>query len=297
MNDALEMANIIARHATVPGMVRTEVDGLWLIRAEEPTTPVPAVYDASLCIIVQGAKNVALNGQNLLYDASNYLIVSVDLPLVGHVVEASRDRPYLCCKIDLDQGLLADLVAAEGGGIPKGAPPALALHPSDPELLDAACRLLRLLDRPQSITALAPLIDREVLYRLLTGPHGSMLRHVASADSHLGQVSRAISWIRDHYREQLRIPEVAFAARMSISSLHQHFKDVTGLTPIQYQKQLRLQEAHRLMVAEGANAGSAGFAVGYESPSQFTREYRRLFGAPPRQHLEQLQKSGTTLAA
>ena len=297
MNDASEMAKIIARHIAGPGIVETQIDGLWLIRADEPSTPMPTVYEASLCIIVQGSKNVAMGERNIHYDASHYLIVSVDLPLIGHVVEASSENPYLCCKIDLNPLVIADLVAAEGGRVPRGDPPVLALHPSDPELLDAACRLLRLLDQPGSIATLAPLIEKEIFYRLLTGPQGTTLKHVASADSHLGQVSSAISWIRDHFRERLRIPEVASAARMSVSSLHQHFKEVTGMTPVQYQKQLRLQEAHRMMVAEGVSAGSAGFAVGYESPSQFTREYRNLFGAPPRRHLDGLKNPDETLAA
>jgi AraC-like DNA-binding protein len=296
MNDALEMARIIARHAQVPGFFKTSVSGLWLIRADEPAMPMPTVYEASLCIIAQGAKNVAIAGRNLFYDASNYLIVSVDLPLVAHVVEASASSPYLCCKIELDQHMLADLVAAVGGPLPAGDPPPLAIDASDPELLDAACRLLRLLDRPESIAALAPLVQREILYRLLMGPHGAMLRHVVSGDSHLGQVNRAISLIRDHYQEPLRIAAVASAAHMSVSSLHQHFKAVTGTTPLQYQKQLRLLEARRLMLAEGVNAGSAGFAVGYDSPSQFSREYRRLFGVPPREHIARLQTSAEMLA-
>ncbi len=297
MNDILEMAEIIARHAKSPSMAESLVDGLWMIRADEPTMPVPTVYNASLCIIAQGAKTVALGTQSLHYDASNYLVASVDLPLVGHVVEASPVAPYLCCKIDLDMSVLADLVSAEGAAVPPGEPPALAIHPSDPELIDAVCRLLRLLDRQETIATLAPLIQREILYRLLTGPHGTMLRHVASGDSHLGRISRAIACIREHYREQLRIAAVASAASMSVSSLHEHFKAVAGMTPLQYQKQLRLQEARRLMVAEGASAGSAGFAVGYDSPSQFSREYRRLFGAPPRTHIEQLLAAGETLAA
>ena len=192
--------------------------------------------------------------------------------------------------------MIAELTTAESGALPPGEPPALAVHPSDPALLDAACRLLRLLDTPQAIPALAPLIRREILYRLLTGPHGAMLRHAASADSHLGQISRAIAWIRDHVREQLRIVDVARAAGMSVSSLHQHFKTITGLTPLQYHKQLRLQEARNLMIAGGMPAGSAGFAVGYDSPSQFSREYRRLFGAPPRSDIARLERAGTVAA-
>ena len=297
MSSVSEMAEIISRHATGSAMARTAVDSLWLIRADQPTVPIPTVYNASLCVIVQGAKSVALGERTLVYDPSNYLIVSVDLPLVGHVIEASEDVPYLCCKIDLDHAVLTDLLIEDDNPLPSGDPPPLALHPSDPGLFDAVCRLLRLLDSPDSIRTLAPLVEREILYRLLKGPHGAMLRHVASGDSHLGRISRAIACIREHYREQLRIAAVASAAGMSLSSLHAHFKAVTGMTPLQYQKQLRLQEARRLMIAEGVNAGSAGFAVGYDSPSQFSREYRRLFGASPRQHVEQLQDAGEAIAA
>jgi AraC-like DNA-binding protein len=287
-----EMAQIIARHTLEEGYQQSAIDGLWLIRADTPSMPVPTVYDPSLCIIVQGAKTVAVGGRSLFYDAAHYLIASVDLALVGHVVSASPDEPYLCCKIDFDPTVMAELIMAEGGSVPPGDPPALVVHSSDPALLDAACRLLRLLDTPQAIPALAPLIQREILYRLLTGPHGAMLRHAASADSHLGQISRAIAWIRQHMRVQLRIADVASAAGMSVSSLHQHFKTITGLTPLQFHKQLRLHEARNLMIAGGLPAGSAGFAVGYDSPSQFSREYRRLYGAPPRSDIARLEMTG-----
>lgn len=270
-------------------MIGTAVPRLSLIRVERPTAPIPSVYEASVCLIAQGSKRVSLGDHSVVYDASRYLLVSMDLPLVGHILEASADAPYLCCKIDLDLAALAELILTEGGTPPTEELSALAVYPGDPDMVDAACRLVGLLERPETIPALAPLIEREILYRLLTGPHGAMLRHMAVADSHLGQVSRAIAKIRSGFNEQLRIREIAAAAGMSASSLHEHFKAVTRMTPLEYQKQLRLQEARRLMLAEGASAGSAGFAVGYESPSQFSREYRRLFGAPPRRDIERLQ--------
>lgn len=297
MTSTIEMAQLIARHAAHPGMAPSCIPGLWLIRADQPSMPLPTVYDPSLCIIVQGAKTVAIGERVLHYDPSRYLIASIDLALVGTVVSASEEQPYLCCKIDLDPAVIADLITAEGATLPSGDPPALAVHPSDPALLDAACRLLRLLETPQAIPALAPLIQREILYRLLTGPHGTMLRNAASGDSHLGQISRAIAFIRANMGAQLRIADVADAARMSVSSLHQHFKTVTGLTPLQYQKQLRLQQARNLMLSEGLTAGAAGFAVGYDSPSQFSREYRRLFGAPPKADMARLERTGQALAA
>lgn len=278
-------------------MTSTPIGRLSLFRADEPTVPLPAVYDASVCLIAQGAKRLSLGGQSLVYDAAHYLLVSVDLPLVGHVIEARPDAPYLCCKIDIDQLALADLILAEGVRAPKADLPALAVYRGADDLIDAAYRLVRLLDRPGSIAALAPLIEREILYHLLTGPHGPALRYMAVADSHLNQVSRAIATIRTGFDRPLRIADIAAAAGMSTTSLHEHFKAVTKMTPLEYQKQLRLQEARRLMLSGGTTAGSAGFAVGYESPSQFNREYARLFGAPPRRDIEQLQRSGNLLTA
>ena len=295
MNRIAELAALMQRHVPRTGMVGTAVGRLSLFRADEPTAPVPAVYDASLCLIAQGAKRVSLQDQHLQYDAAHYLLVSVDLPLVGHVTQASRDAPYLCCKIDIDQAALADLILAQDGPASRGDLPPLAVYRSDDDLIDAACRLVRLLDRPADIAVLAPMIEREILFRLLSGPHGPALRRMAVADSHLSQVSRAIATIRRGFDRQLRIDDVAAAAGMSASSLHAHFKAVTRMTPLEYQKQLRLQEARRLMLAEGVSAGSAGFAVGYDSPSQFSREYGRLFGAPPRRDIQQLQNNGSIL--
>jgi AraC-like DNA-binding protein len=295
MTPIADLAALVARHIPRTGMASTSIARLSLFRADEPTVPLPAVYDASLCLIAQGAKRVSLGGQSLVYDAAHYLLVSVDLPLVGHVIQADPQAPYLCCKIDIDHAALADLILAEGGRAPKADLPALAVYPSSDDLIDAARRLVQLLDQPDSIPALAPLIEREILYRLLTGPHGPALRYMAAADSHLNQVGRAIAKIRSGFDRQLRIDDIAAAAGMSPSSLHEHFKLVTKLTPLEYQKQLRLQEARRLMLSGGTTAGSAGFAVGYESPSQFNREYARLFGAPPRRDIERLQSSGNLL--
>ncbi|HTG37650.1 AraC family transcriptional regulator [Sphingomonas sp.] len=289
MKNIAELAQLIARHAPGNGIFPTGMPRLSVIRSDRTSTPTPAVYEASLCLIAQGSKRVSLGNDSVVYDASRYLIVSLDLPLVGDILEASAGAPYLCCKIDFDQAALADLLMTESGGLPKPGLPVLAAYPGDPDLIDAACRLVRLLDRPETIPALAPLIEREVLYRLLTGPHGPMLRHVAASGSHLNQVSRAIAAIRRRFDTRLRIDEIAAEAGMSSSALHAHFKSVTRMTPLEYQKQLRLQEARRLMLTGSANAASAGFVVGYESPSQFSREYRRLFGAPPRQDIERIQ--------
>jgi AraC-like DNA-binding protein len=291
MDRIQELAALILRHGPAEGMAGTAMRRVSLIRANGPSMPVPSVYEASLCLIAQGSKRVSLAARSVTYDAAHYLLVSVDLPLVGHVIEASPGAPYLCCKIDLDLSALAELIIAEGGAPCATVLPVLAVYPSDPDLVDAACRLVRLLDQPASIRTLAPLIEREILYRLLTGPHGPGLRQIAEADSRLGQVTRAIAKIRGQFNERLRIEDIAASAGMSSSSLHEHFKAVTCMTPLEYQKQIRLQEARRLMLANGMRAGEAGFAVGYESQSQFSREYRRLFGVPPRRDIERLHGS------
>ncbi len=280
------LATVIDRHVAGTGICTTAMPRVSLIRADAPSTPTPAVYEASLCLIAQGSKRVSIGEHSVVYDAAHYLLVSVDLALVGTVIDASPERPYLCCKVDLDLSMLADLMVSEGGAAPRSDLSVLGVYPSDPDLIDAACRLVGLLDRPETIPALAPLIEREILYRLLIGPHGAMLRHLATAGSRLNQVSRAIAAIRRRFDAPIRIDDVAAEAGMSPSSLHAHFKAITRMTPLEYQKQLRLQEARRLMLAEGATASTAGFAVGYESPSQFSREYRRLFGAPPRTDIE-----------
>ena len=297
MDRIAELSTLIDRHVVGTGICSTAMPRVSLIRADAPSTPTPAVYEASLCIIAQGSKRVSIGEHSVVYDAAHYLLVSVDLPLVGHVLDANPERPYLCCKIDLDAAMLADLMASEGGGVARTALPVLGVYPGDPDLIDAACRLVGLLDRPDTIRALAPLIEREILYRLLIGPHGPMLRHVATAGSHLNQVSRAIAAIRRRFDAPIRIDDVAAEAGMSASSLHAHFKAITRMTPLEYQKQLRLQEARRLMLTEGATASTAGFAVGYESPSQFSREYRRLFGAPPRADIERLHAAPAAAVA
>ncbi len=298
MDSISKLAALIAQYSPESGMAGTAVPRLSLIRADRPTEPVPSVYEASLCLIAQGSKRVSLGEHSVIYDAARYLLVSVDLPLVGHVIDASPEEPYLCCKIDFDQSALVDLILATGGTSSRTAEmPALAVYPSDPDLVDAVCRLVKLLSQPEAISTLAPLIEREILYRLLIGPHGPTLRNMAVADSHLSQISRAIAKIRGGFHEQIRIAEIAAAAGMSPSSLQAHFKAVTRMTPLEYQKQLRLQEARRLMLAQGASAGTAGFAVGYDSQSQFSREYRRLFGAPPRRDIERLQIAENYVAA
>lgn len=286
-----ELARLIEGHAAQDGVNPTRIPRLSLLRASRPTEPLHRLYKPELCIFAQGKKEVFLDDKVYLCDRDRHLIVSVDLPVVGQVVEASPGRPYLGLQLDLEVALLGELLVEAGLDATNGRQPGpgLTLSSNAPELLDAAFRLLRLLETPRDIPVLAPLVEREILYRLLTGDQGHRVRQIALSDGKLGQVNRAISWIKDHYREPFSVDAVAAEAQMSHSALHHHFKAVTSVSPLQYQKRLRLQEARRLILGSSLNATEAGFNVGYESRSQFNREYGRLFGAPPLRDTERLK--------
>jgi len=298
MRDAGELAGLIGRIVEQDGAHPTAVPGLTLYRASAKTEAASTVYEPSLCIVAQGRKRVMLGGEVYAYDPAQYLLVSVDLPLAGKVIEATEAEPYLGLRIALDLGGVGELMA-EAGPAPDGEPPGrgLSVSPLDPPLLDAVVRLIALHETPRDVAVVAPLVQREIAYRLLTGAQGARLRQMACEGGRARRVARAIDWIRSRYAEPFRIEDVARAAHMSPSTLHQHFKAVTAMSPLQYQKQLRLQEARRLMLAEGLDAAAAGYRVGYESASQFSREYRRAFGEPPRRDLSRLQASGTPAGA
>jgi AraC-like DNA-binding protein len=293
-----ELAGLIDRYSG-PGLVEASpIPRLWLIRSDHPTEPLHALHEPALCIVAQGRKQVMLGETVYEYDPTHCLVVSVDVPIVGQVLEASPDRPYLCLRLDLDPVALAGLILETGGAAQREcAPgPSLILDRVTPELLDAANRLVRLLATPRDVPVLAPLAEREILYRLLNSPQRARLVQIAQSDSRLAQVNRAIAWIKTHFRKPFSIGQVAAEAGMSESALHEHFKTVTAMSPLQYQKQLRLQEARRLMAGLSVDAATAGLQVGYQSPSQFSREYRRLFGAPPVQDIARLRESAQSLA-
>jgi AraC-like DNA-binding protein len=289
-----DLSALIAQHCTDTRTI-TAIPGVSLVRANAPTLPIGVVYQPMLCIVAQGTKRTLLGESIVDYSAGQYLVVSVDLPVTGSVIRARPAAPYLAMSLVLNPALLADMLLS----LPSPyTPPAttqsgLAVSCSTPELLDAAVRLLRLLDTPKDISVLAPLMEREILYRLLTGAQAPMLVQIAQAHSHLARVSRAIGWIRSHFTEPLRIQAVAQQAHMTASTFHRHFKAVTAMSPLQYQKQIRLQEARRLLLAGQADAASIGFAVGYESSSQFSREYARMFGQPPARDAARLRIQGS----
>ncbi|WP_108683562.1 AraC family transcriptional regulator [Methyloceanibacter sp. wino2] len=286
-----ELASLIDRSAKTDGVHATAVPRLFVIRSSRPTLPLHAVYEPAVCIIAQGSKQAILGDAVYLYDQDKYLVISVDVPVVGQIIEASEAEPYLCVKFNLDVATLGMLLLDTSPGPDSREPaPALGLSKVTPELTDTAVRLLRLLETPRDIPVLAPLFERELLFRLLQGDQAAKLREIALGDSRLQQVGRAIDYIKRNYREPFRVEDLADVARMSASALHNHFKAVTAMSPLQYQKQMRLQEARRLMLQGLCDAAAASHSVGYASPSQFSREYRRLFGLPPQRDIARLKE-------
>ena len=292
------LAAEIAQTVSTDGIHATAIEGVTLIRLSQQSEPMHTLMEPALCIVAQGRKRVIAGDRVLAYDAARFLVIAVDTPVIGQVVEASPEAPYLCLKLDLDPAEISALLIETGGvsAAAADAEPSLSLSPVSSDLLDAAIRLVQLTSRPEDIPVLAPMIRREIVYRLLKSDQATRLQQIALAESRLQQVNRAIGWIKRNYREAFAIDTVAAEARMSPSALHLHFKAVTAMSPLQYQKQLRLQEARRLMLAEALDAASAGYRVGYDSASQFSREYARLFGAPPLRDVARL-KAGDLLAA
>jgi len=252
----------------------------------------PCLYRSMICFILQGSKEVVIHDDLLRYDASQYLVSALDLPLSGQIHDADDGSPYVSVSLVLDPALLA-AVASTMPAVRDAESPGsgIAINPMTPPLRDTLLRLLALLDTPADIPALAPMAERELLYRLLQGPQGRLLRHIARPEGAIGGIRRAVEWIRDHGNRRLRIEALCEAAGMSRASLHRHFLALTGLSPIQYQKQIRLQEARQLLLAGDHSASDVAYAVGYESASQFSREYLRQFGAPPVRDVRRLRQS------
>jgi AraC-like DNA-binding protein len=287
------LATLIDRFADGDGVHSTPVPRLHLIRSSHPTEPIHAVHQPAVCFVAQGRKQVMVGPSVFVYDSAKYLVVSVDVPIVGQILEASAAEPYLCLRLDLDPVTIGALMLEAKVPAAASEQPgqALSLSGITPELLDAAIRLVRLLETPRDIAILAPLVEREIVYRLLLDDQSSKLRQIAVGESKLQQINRAIAWIKMNFREPFSIETLASEARMSSSTLHEHFKVVTSMSPLQYQKQLRLQEARRLILSQSLDAATAGHSVGYESPSQFSREYKRIFGAPPARDIARLRAS------
>ena len=261
----------------------TPVPGLYVASADVPTGPIHGVYRPSVCVVLQGTKISQLGGQAYRYEEGNCLITSLEVPIRAHILDASTQSPYVAFVLDIEPAVVSELLVelARGEPIAAAGPAAMSVHPLADGLIDPLERLLALADRPRDIPVLAPLIRREIYWHLLNGPQGAMMRQIGLADSRTARIGRSIAWVRDNYTETISVPHLAGLAGMSPATFHRHFKAATDMTPVQFQKSLRLQEARRLLLAEGTDVAQVGFAIGYESPSQFSREYRRMFGAPP----------------
>lgn len=275
MASLMELQDAIARYSAA-GLSPTGIPRVALMRSENVSAASESVHEAWLLVVAQGRVRMTLGAESFELPAERYAVTSVDLPLTGEVCEASPARPFLGVALSLDPAILANVLLDMGEQV-HDLPPSvgMAVGPLRDELLDPVTRLVRLLDQPGDIAMLAPLFEREILYRLLLGEQGAMLRQLALSDSRLSRISNAISLIRREYASPMRVEVLARKVGMSLSSLHRHFKAVTGMSPLQYQKRLRLQEARRRLAAQQDSAANIAFAVGYESPSQFSREYKK----------------------
>ncbi len=301
MDELARLRQSIARHAG-DGVTRTPLSGVSVVCSPTTSEPLCGIAEPTLAVVAQGVKETTLNGRTFTYGAGQFLVVSVDLPVIGHVTHARADEPFLAFVLELRPPMIAALLLETGPratGEPEavdGIPAGIAVSDASPALLDAIARLLALIDAPDDAVALAPGIEREILWRLVTGPQGATIRQIGLADSRLAHLAHAIRWIRGHYNETLRVEELASLATMSVSSFHRHFRAVTSMTPIQFQKEIRLHEARARLLAEPGDVTGVGFAVGYDSPSQFSREYRRMFGVPPSRDAQALRDAAAVMS-
>jgi AraC-like DNA-binding protein len=277
-----ELRLLIVRHAGGAARHRaTILDGVSITCVTQPTPPTAVMAEPSLAVVADGVKRTVLNGVPFDYRAGQYLVVSLDLPVIGQALQASPDEPFAVFTMKLKPAAIAPLLLETVHAARAPAFSGLAVSDATTELLDPVVRLLRLLDRPDDLRVLASGLEREILWRLITGEQGALVRQIGLANSSLTHIARAIRWIREHYNEPLLVADLAALSGMSASSFHRHFRAATSMTPIQFAKQIRLQEARALLMTQPANVAEIGYLVGYESPSQFSREYRRTFGVPP----------------
>ncbi len=270
-----------------------DVPGLTISRRTAPSEPISGAYEPSIAVVAQGRKRVNLGQTAFIFDESRFLLTSLDLPIVGQIIEATEDAPFLCMLLKFEMPLVRELLGREDIQLPDvpSETPAMATGQITVELLRACCRLIDLLFTPEDIPFLAALIQREIIYRILRGPEGARLRAIATLGDQSQRTAKAISWLRANYAKPLRVEDLAHIAGMGVSTLHHHFRALTAMSPLQYQKQLRLQTARGRMLVDGLDAASAAFEVGYESASQFNREYSRLFGQPPMRDVRTLRLS------
>jgi AraC-like DNA-binding protein len=290
-----ELVELLERRTGSDGRHETAIGELKLYRFSHPTEPANGLLEPAVYVVVQGRKQVTVGDNTYIYDRSQYLAVSVDLPAVGNVFEATPEEPYLCMTLTVDPRQLAALIVETGKQTPRDDHDGRAIYVSalGAPLLDGFLRLVRLLDTPQDVSVLAPLILQEIHYRLLQSEQFGRLAQIAIGDSRLRRVSGAVAWIKEHFAQPLQIDALAKQANMSPSALHHHFKAVAGMSPVQYQKRLRLEEARRRLLSDATSAEAVAYEVGYASASQFNREYVRLFGQPPRRDAERLRAAAS----
>jgi len=294
-----DLARNIANRAIAEGDTHTEVPGLHLYRRSVPTACASAAYEPTLIVFAQGQKRINVGKTTYICDGSNFLLTSVDLPVVSQVTAATKKEPILGLVLKLDMPLVREILSLQEFhlGEESGDARGMAVGVTSAELIDACSRLLDLLDTPQDIPFLSGLIQREVIYRLLRSPQGKHLRAIATLGEQSHRTSKAVEWLRTNYAKPLRIEELATMARMGVSTLHHQFRSLTAMSPLQYQKQLRLHVARERMINDGMDAASAAFEVGYESASQFNREYSRFFGQPPMRDIKARRLAGSAIAS
>ncbi|EGQ9698897.1 AraC family transcriptional regulator [Vibrio parahaemolyticus] len=288
-----KLAKLIERWTGDANQYDTPISGLRFSRWTTPTPPTSYTHNPSICLIAQGRKRVLLGEESFIYDANHFLISSVDLPIIANIIEASEEQPYLGLIMELDLTEISQLIVDSELAFTqsKEAQKGIAVGELSESLLDAFVRLAELLDEGQNIKILAPIIKREIFYRLLMSEQGTRLHQIVTAGSHSHQIAKAIDWLKNNFVKPLSVGDLASYTGMSKSSFYTHFRSMTSMTPLQFQKKLRLSEARRLMLTENLDAMAATFKVGYESPSQFSREYSRLFGAPPSKDIKSLREN------
>jgi AraC-like DNA-binding protein len=292
-NQQRELAALIGKYSKTDGVNNTAIAPLHYFKMSAPSAGMHVVYNASLCLVVQGEKEVMLEDETYRYAASEFLVVSIDLPATGHVTVATPEKPYFALQLDIDPRQLSDLITETARTEVRGDPAerAIFVGSTNDQLTDALLRLARLLDTPQDIPLLAPMVIREIYYRLLNGFYGRRIAQIAINGTHMQRIAHVIRVLKAKFSEPIRVEDLAEMAHMSPSSFHFHFKETTTMSPLQYQKHLRLLEGRRLLLVEGTDAASAAYRVGYESASQFSREYSRMFGASPIRDVTNLRKN------
>jgi len=289
-----ELAHKIALHTISAENRATDIPGLTLHRRSAPTSPCSLTYEPGVTVIAQGRKRVDLGRTTFIYGESTFLLTAIDLPIVSQILEATEESPFLAMSLKLEMPVIRELLGREETHLDEAASdsPAMATGEATAEFLSACCRLVDLLHTPRDIPFLSGLIQREIIYRILQGPEGARLRAIATLGDQSHRTAKAIAWVRSNFAKPLRVEDLAQVAGMGVSTLHHHFRALTAMSPLQYQKQLRLQAARGRMLVDGLDAASAAFEVGYESASQFNREYSRFFGQPPMRDIRTLRLPG-----